>query len=189
MKLEYKRLFSDWEIAVAKKLVNGFRERWPCLQQEDFEDLLQECLTHWFFVKDVHDPAREASAQTFMGRVVRNKLTDLVRERQADKRKMTHLAASLDESLGNDEDSSPLQDTVADRHQSPVLQIELKIDLSTVNQKLNPKQRKLCHLLGEDGLNIKEASECLKAPRSTIYDELKRIRNIFMKEELEDYLK
>lgn len=58
-----------------------------------------------------------------------------------------------------------------------------------VLQKLTPKQKELCLLLGEKGLTVKEASEYLKTPRSTIYDELKRIRTIFMKEGLEDYLK
>lgn len=194
MSQNYRGLFQDWEIAVAKKLINEFQERWSCLEREDFDDLLQECLTHWYFAKDDYDPGRVASQKTFMGRIIRNKLTDLVREREADKRKIAHLSISLDEPLGDDEDSPALIDkiddgSINDASHNHFLEIQLKIDLSKAVQKLTPQQKSLCRLLGEKGLTVKEASEYLKTPRSTIYDELKRIRTIFMKEGLEDYLK
>lgn len=190
----YRGLFQDWEIAVAKKLVNEFQGKWTCLEREDFDDLLQECLTHWFFAKDDYDPAREASQKTFMGRIIRNKLTDLVRQRESDKRKVAHLTVSLDKPLGENEDSPTLIDkiengTVTDASPNPFLEIQLKIDLSKALQKLTPQQKELCRLLGEKGLTVKEVSQYLKTPRSTLYDELKRIRTIFMKEGLEDYLK
>lgn len=189
MKQNCKGLFQDWEIAVAKNLVNEFRDTQPCLQRESFEDLLQKCLVHWFFVKNGYEPTRGASPQTFMGRVIRNKLTDLVREHQADKRKLNHLAISLDEPMGNDEDSHTLEDTIADTHPPPILQVELKIDLSNVLQRLDPHKRQLCNLIGKKGFGIKEASDQLGMPRSTIYDEIKRIRAIFLKEGLEEYLR
>ncbi len=190
----YRKLFQNWEIAVAKKLVSEFQHEWDCLRREDFDDLLQECLTHWFFAKGDYDPTREASQRTFMGRVIRNKLTDLVRERKSDKRKIADFTDSLDKPLGDDEDSLALIDkidgqTISYNAPDPFFEIQLKIDLSKVLQKLTPKQKELCRLLGEEGLTVKEASEYLKTPRSTIYDELKRIRPIFMKEGLEDYLK
>lgn len=194
MSQNYRGPFQDWEIAVAKKLINEFQEKWSCLEREDFDDLLQECLTHWYFAKDDYDPGREASQKTFMGRIIRNKLTDLVREREADKRKIAHLSISLDKPLGDNEDSPALIDkidegSINDASHNHFLEIQLKIDLSKALQKLIPKQKELCLLLGEKGLTVKEASEYLKTPRSTIYDELKRIRTIFMKEGLEDYLK
>jgi len=194
MSQNYRGLFQDWEIAVAKKLVNEFQGKWRCLQREDFDDLLQECLTHWFFAKDDYDPTREASQKTFMGRIIRNKLTDLVRERESDKRKIAHLTVSLDEPLGKDEDSPTLIDKIdeqtnSDASPNPFLEIQLRIDLSKALQQLTPQQKELCRLLGEKGLTVKKISEYLKTPRSTIYDELKRIRTICMKEGLEDYLK
>ncbi len=193
MNLHYGGLFHNWEIAIAKKLVENFQRRWKCLCREDFEDLLQECLTHWYFARDEYDPKREASQKTFMGRIIRNKLTDLVREREADKRKIAHLAVSLDEPLGNSEDDYTLTDkigknTVMDVPSDPYMGIHLRRDLSSALQNLNPRQKELCRLLGEEGLNVKEASEYLRTPRSTVYDELNRIRKIFMKEGLQDYL-
>jgi RNA polymerase sigma-70 factor (ECF subfamily) len=199
----YKGSFQDWEIAIAKKVVGEFRKEGTCLEREDFDDLLQECLTHWHFAKDDYDPTREANERTFMGRIIRNKLTDLIRERKTDKRKINHLAVSLFDPLKDNEDSlllneDPLRliDTIdienipdADAPPNAFRQCELKIDLSKALQKLTPQQRELCRLIKEEGLNISEASEYLNARRSTVYDELKRIRTIFMKVGLDDYLK
>lgn len=189
----YGRFFQDWEIAVAKKLVNEFQGKRTCLEREGSDDLLQECLTHWYFAKDEYDPAREASQKTFMGRIIRNKLTDLVRERESDKRKVAHLTVSLDAPLGENEDSPTLigkiDEAATNASPDPFLEIQLKIDVLKALQKLTPQQKELSHLLGEKGLTVKEISEYLKTPRSTIYDELKRIRTIFTKEGLADYLK
>ena len=44
-----------WEIAVAKKLIGEFRRRSRSLNREDFDDLLQECLTHWLEVRQKLD--------------------------------------------------------------------------------------------------------------------------------------
>ena len=194
MSQNYRGLFNDWEIAIAKKLVGEFKGRWKCLEEEDFEDLLQECLIHWLFVKDGYDSTREASQKTYMSKVIQNKLTDLVREREADKRKISQFTVSLDEPIGNEEDAPSLiekidEKTISDSPQDTFQQVQLKIDLSKAIKKLTPQQKKICHFLGEDGFSIKQVSEYLKTPRSTIYDEIKRIKTIFMKENLEDYLK
>jgi len=189
----YRGLFQDWEMAVARKLVNEFQERWTCLGREDFDDLLQECLTHWFFAKDRYNASQGTSEKTFMGKVIRNKLTDLVRERETDKRKIAHLSVSLDEPIGDDMDSLTLLDTL---HEETIAKtsgdffskMSPKIDLYKAMQKLSPQQKQLCQLLGEEGFTITEASEYLKTPRSTVYDELKRIRKIFEKEQLNEYL-
>ena len=129
-----------------------------------------------------------------MGKVIRNKLTDFVREKEADKRKISQFTVSLDQPIGNDEGAPLLiekvdEESISDKPVNSFLEIQLKIDLSKALQKLTPKQKKLCHLLGESELTTKQLSEYLKTPRSTVYDEIRRIRKIFMKENLEDYLK
>lgn len=189
----YQGLFKDWEIAIAKKLVDEFQRMWSCLRKEGFDDLLQECLIHWLFARDKYDSTREASQQTFMGRVIRRKLTDLVRERETDKRKATYVAASLDEPLGDDQDDRTLLDKIdegmaTDASSDRFSQVLLRIDLSKVLRKLTPQQKRLCRLLGEGELTVNEACECLRTPRSTVYDEIERIKVIFMKEGLHKYL-
>lgn len=180
-------------MAVARNLVNEFQERWTSLGREDFDDLLQECLTHWFFAKDGYNASQGTSEKTFMGKVIRNKLTDLVRERETDKRKIAHLSVSLDKPIGDDMDSLPLlatldEETAVGGSGDSFSKISSKIDLSKALQKLSPQQRELCQLLGEEGFTVTEVSEYLKTPRSTIYDELKRIKTIFEKEGLQEYL-
>ena len=44
-------------------------------------------------------------------------------------------------------------------------------------------------MLGEEGLSVKETAERLRIPRGTLYDEMKRIRQILSAQGLGDYLK
>lgn len=192
MNSKYGKLFEGWEIAVAIKLVSDYREQWKCLRLDDVEDLLQECLAHWVFAKDKYDPLKEASQKTFMARVVRNKLRDLVKERAREKRKVAQNSISLDAPVLPDDENSPsLVDTLEEEagySARLILQACLKVDLQKTTSQLTPVQRKLCRLLGEEGLNMYEASQELKTPRSTLYEEIKRIRAIFEKENLREWL-
>ena len=189
---QYRGFFQDWEIAVAKTLVNEFQRKWRCLEREGFDDLLQECLAHWYFAKAGYDPGRQGTQEAFMARIIRNKLMDLVRARTSDRRKVAYLALSIDMPLGTDDDSRTLMDEIDESasRNAPLhpLGAHLKIDISRALQKLSPRQRRLCRLLGEGGMTVKEISNCLKTPRSSVYDEMERIRTIFIKVGLEGYL-
>ena len=66
-------------------------------------------------------------------------------------------------------------------------------DLSSALQKafykMSSRQKDLCRLLGEEGLTVSEASRRMSVPRSTLQEEIKRIREVFRKDGLENYLK
>ena len=146
MDTKYGTLFEGWEIAVTKKLVGDYRRQWKCLLLEDVDDLLQECLTHWIFAKDKYDPQKEASQKTFMARVVRNKLKDLVKERERDKRKTTQNSISLDAPILPDDDSPALIDTLEEEggySARLILQACLRVDLVKATERLTPIQKKL----------------------------------------------
>ena len=194
--LNYDGFFRDWEIAIAKKLVNQFRKKNTCLKRGEFNDLLQEVLIHWYLNKDKYNSNRDASERTFMAKVVKNKITDILREAIADKRTLNYQTISLDQPLRDDENCSTLSDVVSEddilsssNTINPFLKIQLKVDLSRAIPKLNSRQKKICNLILSEDLKVSELSQCLSTPRSTIYDEIKRIRKIFEKERLEDYLK
>lgn len=190
MSLNYRGLFEGWEIAVTKKLVNDYRKKWKCLEREGFDDLLQECLMHWLDVRDGYDSSREASKKTFMAKIIRNRLSNIVEKATAEKRKALYESVSLDEPLNDDEDAPTLKDQIADRQDDlPQIKAELKIELSKAFQKLTPQQKKLCRLLGEEGLSINEACRQFSKHRSNVYRDVLRIREIFEKEGLKDYLK
>lgn len=189
MSLNYGGLFESWELAVAKRLVSDYRKEWKCLEREGFDDLLQECLMHWLDVRDGYDAGRDASKQTFMAKVIKNKLSNIVEKATAEKRRTIYESVSLDESLNDDENAPTLKDKIPDtKDTSPHTNIELKIGLSKAYQKLTPQQKKLCELLGEEGLSVTEASKEMKKHRRHLYREIARIREVFEKEGLKDYL-
>ena len=75
-----------WEIAVAKKLVGEFRRRSRMRWRDDFDDLVQDCLLHWITVRRKIDLDPDNPPVGYMAQVLRNKLTDWVREQGAEKR-------------------------------------------------------------------------------------------------------
>ena len=74
-----------WEIAVTKKLVGEFRRRSRILWREDFDDLVQDCLLHWIGVRRKMALDPDNPPVGYMAQVLRNKLTDLMREQGAEK--------------------------------------------------------------------------------------------------------
>ena len=195
MGLEQGQGLGGWEIATAKKVVAECRRRYRILEREEFEDLMQECLTHWVVVRRRIPPEPDAPPPVaYMAQVVRNKLTDLVREMTADKRAGDPGAFSLEEPVDGSEDGLTLGEVLADERVDPASSCGMdtrhaRIDLDRAMALLTPAQQRLCRMLGEEGLSIKEASEKLRIPRGTVYEEIKRIRRIFDLQGLGDYLK
>lgn len=188
--LNYYGLFEGWEIAVAKKLIHDYRENWKCLKRDDFDDLLQECLMRWLEVRDTYDQDREASEKTFMARIVRNLLINIVEKATAEKRKAFYESESLDAPLSDEEDAPTLKDQIASKQEDlPQSGTELRLEIARTLQKLSPQQKELCRLIGEEGLSINEACSHFGKHRSNIYRDVIRIKEVFEKEGLKDYLK
>ncbi len=187
MSQNYKGLFEDWEIAIAKKLINEFRREWEYLEREEFDDLLQECLIHWMEVKDKYDPNREASPKTFVAKIIRNKLGNIKDRVYTEKRKtLIYETVSLNSPISDDKNAPSFEEQIpANNHES----LKLKTVLSIAIDKLTPQQKELCRLLRVEGMNIYEASKHLKAHHSKVYREVKRIREIFEKQGLRQFLK
>ena len=183
-----------WEIAVAKKLVGEFRRRSRILGRDEFDDLVQDCLLHWIGVRRRITSDPDNPPVGYMAQVLRNKLTDLMREQGAEKRAGDLGAISLDatvdgsdegmtlaESLDASESAHSGQDGETQRH-------HMRMDLLRALARLTPAQQRLCLMLGEEGLSIKEAAARLLIPRGTLYGEIKRIRQVFADFGLDDYL-
>jgi RNA polymerase sigma-70 factor (ECF subfamily) len=184
-----------WEIAVAKKLVSEFRRRSRLLWREDIDDLVQDCLLHWITVrrKIALDPDNPPVG--YMAQVLRNKLTDWVREQGAEKRVGDLGALSLDATVDGSEDGMTLaesmdaSETTQSGETGETHRHHIQIDLLRAMALLTPAQQRLCVMLGAEGLSIKEAAEQLRIPRGTLYEEIKRIREVFSDHGLGDYLK
>jgi RNA polymerase sigma-70 factor (ECF subfamily) len=150
---------------------------------------MQECLTHWFFVKEQFNPAREVTVKTFMKRVVKNKLLNILEERTAKKRQIDSKSISLDQLLEDSNGASERFIAVESGIMKTIKDMELHAALSKAFSRLSIRQKELCRLLGEEGLSVSDASKRLSIPRRTLRDEIQRIREVFRKEGLEDYLK
>ena len=184
----YKGLFQDWEIGVATKIVREFIGNWKFLKTQDEEDLLQECLTHWLYNKHKFDSGKGVYATEFMARIIRNRLMDLVREQDSDKRRVAHNSDSLNQPLSDDEDSLSLLDVLASDSDFR-FHAELKISIEQSYSQLTETQQELCRYLSEGKSSLQELSESLGIGRSTIYREIERIRKVFEQEGLKDFLK
>ena len=199
MALKEEQGLGNWEIATAKKLVSKYRRKHRILEREEFEDLMQECLAHWIVARRRIPPGLDPDPDprppvSYMAQVLRNKLTDMVREMTADKRAGDPGALSLDAPLDGTEDGITLGDVLADEQADPAASGDMdsrhaRIDLARAMALLTPAQQRLCQLLGEEGLSIKEAAERLRIPRGTLYEEIKRVRRIFDQQGLSNYLK
>ncbi len=131
----------------------------------------------------------------YMAQVIRNKLTDLMREQMAERRAGNRDALSLDATIDGSEDGMTFGELLADDESTaggdhPGLDRQhARIDVARALDRLSPAQRRLCVMLGDEGLSIKEAAERLRIPRGTLYEEIKRIRKVFADHGLGDYLK
>ena len=193
MAFGYGNGIQQWEIAVAKKLVGEFRRRSRRLEREEFDDLLQDCLTHWVEVRARLTPSADDPPIAYMARVLRNKLTDLIREQRATKRGGDLDTVSLDAAVGDDDDALTFADLIdlatsgATGEAAIGEDRDARIDIARAMKKLTLRQRRVCALLGEEGLSIKEAAVRLRIPRGTLYEEIKRIRKVFADHGLGDY--
>ncbi len=191
MSQSYGRIFKDWEIAITKKLISEFKKQWTCLKYEDFDDLLQECLSHWYRVREKFDPAKKTSIKTYMAKVIKTQLLYKVRPLSAKKRKTDQVSISLDEPVSDEEGAKTLAEEIPDTRPGAVdeaLKNELKQRLKKVLEKLSPEQREICRLMGEEGLSIPEASKVLNKHRSFIDRQIIRMRRLFKNEGLREYL-
>jgi DNA-directed RNA polymerase specialized sigma24 family protein len=189
----YKTLFDDWEIAIAVRQVKRSRSEGSLLGREDFEDLLQECLSHWFFKRDKYTPSRGANRRTFMAAVISKKLMELGEKAGTNMRKASFVAESLDRPLGDDEDSETPYDlidpaTIPDMPADPITFVLLEVDLAKITSHMSPQQRDL-YRFRMSGMSSKETMEALGIKKDEYYAELKRIQKLFEKEGLRESLK
>lgn len=193
MGLKYEEVFEDWEIAIAVRLVSRFRAERRVLEREDFEDLLQECLAHWYSSRDKYDPSRDASRQTFMSRVLTNKLKDLAKARTRDMRRASYEAVSLDAPIREDEPGRTFLDLIDDAAaevapEEPIVMIPFRMRLKKAWARLSGREQELCRLR-MDGLDMTKAMKAMGISKDKAYEMRKRIQKIFEQEKLRGYFK
>jgi RNA polymerase sigma-70 factor (ECF subfamily) len=173
-RLDYGALFPGEEVALAKALVRDCCRKNRCFGRDDFNDLLQEVMVHWWTARNRYDKKRGAGIKSYMRTVVGRKLIDLVRKRHAEKQAVLDEAVSLDAPVGEDEGETFGDLLEAQGCRKP----DFSLALETAVGKLTPRQKEIYELL--DANKTKKAiEEALGISRSTIYDEIQRIRRLF----------
>lgn len=173
-----ERDLADWESSVAKYVAMDFiakRGQIPCL---DGEDLVQEILVHWITQKQQFDENRDASIQTFFRKIAKNRLADIYRAQKAEKRGGGSYLLSLNRPVLNGQvDETELGDFIPDP-EDMALEVEGKIERYYLLSCLTLRQKELAEGL-EKGYSLADMARKMNAPRTTLNDELNRIRRIF----------
>jgi len=147
-------------------------------------------LIHWFFIKDQYRPESGASERTFLNRITRNKIADLIRRREANVRKVSYVSESLD-AMGEDEESISAKEKILMVEEQTVQKIsaaDLPDAVARATAGLSFRQKQICRYLSE-GMSQVKVGEIMKIPRATLQDEIRRIREAFLKEGLEEYIR
>jgi RNA polymerase sigma-70 factor (ECF subfamily) len=184
----YQGLFQEWEIRYARALILQFQMHFKVLEREGSDDLMQECLTHWYFKRDQYDPSKPASCRTYMRSVLENKLRDIVQAKERNIRKAIYNSLPIDMFLIDDKDDLSGCFTIIDKELERAAGDDVADLLARAIEKLSHRQRELCRLIQEESLNMKQVGERLNIPRGTLFDEVLRIRDVFRQEGLRDYL-
>ncbi len=147
-------------------------------------------MIHWFFIKDQYRPESGASERTFLNRITRNKIADLIRRREANVRKVSYVSESLD-AMGEDEESISAKEKILMVEEQTVQKIsaaDLPDAVARATAGLSFRQKQICRYLSE-GMSQVKVGEIMKIPRATLQDEIRRIREAFLKEGLEEYIR
>ncbi len=158
--------------------------RRPGFAHQDREDLRQDILFR--VLKGLHsfDPTR-GHPNAFLATLVERAVSQILRERSAQKRNCSQVVFSLrpeDQPSGvSDPPPNHSNEAIGSRHYS-----DLALDLEDLLAKLTPELRAVADLLQQ--CTIAEAARELAIPRSTLMRRVKRLRREFEDAGLRIYL-
>ena len=161
----------------------------------DREDLEQEMVLDLLRRLPKYNPER-AKLNTFIARVVEHRIASLIEAQKAGIRDYRRWACSLNERFEDDDGRSVERVDTIDQEDyllrtgaqsRPTEELSsLAIDVATVIDALPPELRELCRRLKAE--TVSEISRDTGVPRGTIYESIKKLREIFEDAGLRDYL-
>jgi len=161
----------------------------------DREDLEQEMMLDLLMRLPKFDP-NKSTHKTFVARVVERKVSNLIRHRTQEMRDYRRETYSLNEPI-DDGDGGTIErsQTIADQHdrrpgrhrRSDQEAVELVLDVQAMLMRLPADLRRLCELLKSG--SIADAVREMDIPRTTLNYRVKKLRKLFEKAGLRDYLR
>ena len=166
--------------------------RWLERKGYDLEDLVQEAVLKWLRVRPRYVRRGGASWKTYMKRVVRNHFADLVDEQKAQMRGGRSSPPSLDAPVAADAEGETWMDMIPDEDAESRTYAALDDQdraeaLSRACSRLTDAQREICRMLGAE-TSISQISRITGRRRSTLYDDIARIRAVFEDAGLREFL-
>lgn len=148
----------------------------------DAEDIEQDLQVDLLERMPKYDSSK-ADLCRFVKKLIRNRISKLLRERLAKKRGNGHSIMSLNEMLGASEGNDvELSETISDPRDPDGRIAERQAIVSEVIEHLPPELRELCELLKT--LSVSEAAAILKTDRANLYRRIRCLREIFSDEGL-----
>ena len=177
----YQGLFPDEVIRLVASIVKGFQNKYSCLKQVGLDDLMQECVLH-LWIKTGGDLEKCNNLNAFVRRITGNKLLDMAKGMNADKRKIINEAISLDEERFINDKKASLHEVLSSvniaypfREKTEFMQLIWAVDLENLIQLFDQRKRTIIINILR-GYNLSEISRIISMPRSSIYEEFKLIR-------------
>lgn len=143
----------------------------------DADDIAQDL--HVDLLERMHgyDP-RKADARRFVKKLVRHRISKLLRERLAQKRGNGQAHVSLNETLTAPTGAQVERaETIPDPRDPDGTGAELRAEVAEVLSRLPPELRDFCELL--KAMTITEVAAHLKSDRANLYRRIRRLRPIF----------
>jgi len=169
--------FEQWELDLIGREVAAF-EREGELLWSDTDDLLAEAQAAWWRQRESYDPRRGANPETFLKRVVRHALADVLKAERAGSRRGGREALSLDAPLdeSGDEGALTIEDVIGSGEDWA--EADFRQDLEAILGRLTPRQRAVIRGL-RDGEEKAALARRLGVHRDTLYQDLAQIRAVF----------
>ena len=163
------------------------------LTAHDVDDLIQELTAELLKCLPKFDP-RKASFKTYVSCVVKRKAYRIVRARITEMRNPARESHSLNQvgsEEGHEEGAHAVTQEEHDRrigrrNRSVEEQARLAFDVASVLAKLPDRLRRLCEVLRDKSPT--EAAQRLGIARSTVYEHIGQIREVFERADLRKYL-
>ena len=170
--------YASWLIQQkADELVGHFG-----ITEDDREDIEQELALDLIRRWPKFDPQR-SKPRTFIARVIRNKVSTLIRHRMSEQQQFEQVGYSIDATV---EEEVTTCFRTGQPHRTDQEYVALREDVRAVLARLPPELREVCERLKR--ASIPRVAKELGIPVTTLRYRLKKLRDVFEEAGLRDYL-
>jgi DNA-directed RNA polymerase specialized sigma24 family protein len=187
--------FEQWEIKMVEKKVGGLMGKFG-FTRSDAGDLRQELFLQIHLYRSGKGAAPKEKEKSWVSKILDNRLRNIIDAVKSEKRKVHLHSDSLQKEveIGEGNQVVTYEDILREDQAHPrwgrkpiADEEEMRQAVSFGARHLTGFQKKVSRLL-QKGHSVTEVSDILRIKRTTLNDEIKRIRKTFFREGLDEYL-